>query len=296
MITILTPTYNRAYILVRLYESLKHQTLNDFEWIIVDDGSEDETEELIKQWKIEDNGFYIRYIKIKNGGKHRALNRAVPISKYEYIFIVDSDDYLVENAVELIHKWIATIAGSERFAGVAGLRAKPDGTIIGQCSIETEFIDATNIQRMKYKLLGDKAEVYRKDLLLKYPFPEFEGEKFIAEGAIWDAIASDGYKIRWFSKPIYIGDYLEDGLTKNDSIDRKIVNFQGYTYVERQNIHTRKFPHNVLAVGRYVDLAKKKGINNKDIIKKLGINKKMLLSGIVFGYIRVMIKKLIKKH
>ena len=187
MISILTPTYNRAHTLPRLYKSLKQQTMKDFEWIIVDDGSTDNTKYIVEKWIKEINLFNIIYIKQKNGGKHRALNKGIPHAKYDYIYIVDSDDYLTDDAVEKIHLWISTIDNKSKFAGVSGLKGKITDKgmiIIGQFPSKLEFIDATNLERKSKKLLGDKAEVYRKDILLKYPFPEFEGEKFLTEAVV----------------------------------------------------------------------------------------------------------------
>ena len=122
MITIMTPTYNRAYILKNAYESLKKQSSFDFEWIIVDDGSTDETEEIVRAWMVEEKNFSIIYEKQKNGGKHRAVNKGVSLAKYDYFFILDSDDELTEDAVATIHKWTSEIAGLKGFAGVAGLK------------------------------------------------------------------------------------------------------------------------------------------------------------------------------
>ena len=94
MITIMTPTYNRAYILGNAYNSLRNQTSFDFEWIIVDDGSTDETEQIVMKWIAEEKNFSIIYEKQKNGGKHRAVNRGVDLAHYDYFFILDSDDAL----------------------------------------------------------------------------------------------------------------------------------------------------------------------------------------------------------
>ncbi|AOT01790.1 hypothetical protein ESP131_00005 [Exiguobacterium sp. U13-1] len=109
-LTIITPTYNRAYILPKLYESLKRQTLLKFEWIIIDDGSIDNTESLVKSWmESVPLMFEINYFKQKNGGKHRALNLGVSKSRYEYIYIIDSDDYMTEDGVQHIYNWISSI-------------------------------------------------------------------------------------------------------------------------------------------------------------------------------------------
>ncbi|MBQ7385547.1 MAG: glycosyltransferase family 2 protein [Ruminococcus sp.] len=79
-ITVFTPTYNRAYIISNLYNSIKKQTFKNFEWLVVDDGSTDNTEDLFKKWQHEDNDFVIRYYKTVNGGKHRAINRALNLA------------------------------------------------------------------------------------------------------------------------------------------------------------------------------------------------------------------------
>lgn len=227
-VTVFTPTYNRAYIIHNLYRSLQRQTDKNFEWIVIDDGSSDDTEMLFQKWTTEKNEFSIIYYKIENGGKHRAINKAVYMASAEAFFIVDSDDYLVDNAVEKIIKWFEPIYHICEYAGVSGLkgyeREKPVGgwgTFIG------EYVDATNLERIQYGLLKDKAEVYKTSVLKKYPFPEFEGENFLTEGIVWNQIAMDGYKIRWFKEVIYICDYLEDGLTKC-GYKRYILNPKGY--------------------------------------------------------------------
>ena len=122
MITVLTPTYNRAATLPRLYESLKGQESYDFEWIVVDDGSIDHTRELVSSWIHDKAGFPIKYLRKENGGKHRALNYAMPYVKTAYTFIVDSDDYITSDAIKKISGWIKTIEGKDEFGGVSGTR------------------------------------------------------------------------------------------------------------------------------------------------------------------------------
>ena len=111
MITVFTPTYNRAHLLPRLFQTLKMQTVQDFEWIIVDDASNDDTETVVQQFREEKTLFPIRYYKQKRGGKHRAINLAVELAAGSYFFIVDSDDWLPENAIELIIGWLQEIQG-----------------------------------------------------------------------------------------------------------------------------------------------------------------------------------------
>lgn len=293
-LTIITPTYNRGYILGVLFESLCRQTINRFEWIIVDDGSTDDTQDIVTSWISNNVDFEIQYIKQSNGGKHRALNKGITYAQYNYIYIIDSDDYMTDDAVEMIYKWIDTIDGNDSFAGVSGLRGHKDNTIIGQFPNGKDYIDATNLERKKYKLLGDKAEVYKRDLLLKYKFPEFDNEKFLSEGAVWNKIAGDGYKIRWFGEIICICEYLEDGLSQNLSKQVLLNNFEGYAYNEKLKVHLAVFPDNLLAISRFIDLAEQKGLSLSEIKAKLNISNPILLFGIFTGALRKFMKRVLR--
>ncbi len=211
IITIFTPTYNRAYIIENLYRSLQRQTCKDFEWLIVDDGSTDNTEELFQEWSKEEN-FPVRYIKQQNGGKHRAINRGVKEAKGELFFIVDSDDYLMCDAIEKIIFCYEKIKEKKEFGGVCGLKCYPDGKRVGG---EDDFgvLDCNSLDfRYKYKVKGDMAEVIKTDVMREYPIPEFEGEKFCPEAVFFNRIAQK-YILRYFYEKIYICDYLPDGLT-----------------------------------------------------------------------------------
>lgn len=212
-VTVFTPTYNRAYILGKLYESLCRQTTTDFEWIVVDDGSTDDTGTLVRGWQ-EAAPFPLRYIKQENGGKHRAINRGVREARGELFFIVDSDDYLPDNAIERVVAQYEPIRGNDAFAGVCGMRVYPDGHRVGG-DVNFTTLDCTSIAfRDDYHVRGDLAEIFRTDVLARFPFPEFPGEKFCPESLVWMQIAMK-YKLRFFNEPIYICDYLPDGLTKN---------------------------------------------------------------------------------
>ncbi len=246
LITIFTPTYNRAYTLPRLYQSLKEQSCKCFEWLIIDDGSKDNTYELIQKWINETKDFQIRYYKTSNGGKQRAINKGVHLAQYSYFFIVDSDDFLHKSAIENIIHWINTINEYENFAGVSGIKCKFNGEYLNNTHLlgENKYIDGTNLEREKYNLTADMAEIYKTEILKKYPFPVWPDEKFTPECVVWDAIALDGYKIRWYNTPIYYCEYLEDGLTKS-----------GY----------RLYNNNLMgcAMGTNTKLKSMKGINNK---------------------------------
>lgn len=280
MITIMTPTYNRAYILHKAYMSLKKQTSFKFEWIIIDDGSTDNTEEMVNQWMRECTDFDIIYYKQSNGGKHRAINRAVQKARYEWFLILDSDDELTENAVEMIHVWIADVIGCNDIVGVAGLKGTAE-KVVGE-RLKCEYIDATNLERKKYGLLGDKAEVYKTEVLKQYPFPEFEGENFLRESAVWDRIAKDGFKLRWYNNIIYFCEYIEDGLTKNTNTETYKRNFNGFIYCSRLYIETRPWLLALYKCGDFYKVAKGKGITMRMAAQILNVDLLPFMAGVLF--------------
>lgn len=230
-LTIFTPTFNRINTLKKLYDSLLIQTNKEFEWIIIDDGSTDHTEEMVKGWLKGNNQFPISYRYKKNEGKHIAINEGAKVASGKWFFIVDSDDMLTSNAIERVLHYCDSIDNIPSFAGVVGLRGNQNGEAwnnwyqegnarrlkSNKSSIENvEYLDATSIEyRYKYKVRGDRAEVIRTDLLRRYPFPKFSGEKFLVESYLWLQLANDGYKFRWFNSIIYLTEYLQDGLTNN---------------------------------------------------------------------------------
>ena len=213
-ITVFTPTYNRAYSLSRLYESLKKQTFKDFEWLVVDDGSTDNTTDIIQRMINDSPFFKIQYIKTENGGKHRAINRGIELARGELFFLVDSDDWLPDDSLEYINQIEDGIPIEQKnnFAGIYGLKCHLNNEIIGR-TFQGEKLDINFLQRNKYGISGDKAEVYYTRVLKQYHFPEIEEEKFLTERIVWDKIAYDGYLIRFFNHNVYYCEYLEDGLT-----------------------------------------------------------------------------------
>lgn len=212
-ITIFTPTYNRAYILTRLYESLVAQTNRDFEWIVVDDCSTDDTAALLQRWTLE-NRINMRYIVLpQNGGKHAAINHGVAEARAPWFFIVDSDDHLLENAVEWAVARTSEVTANPAIGGISGTRIHPDGTRIGTPKTFDNLECLPTQLTMKYGISGDMAEIWRTDVLRSLPFPVFEGEKFCPEALIWFRIADRGLRVRYYCHPIYVCEYLGDGLT-----------------------------------------------------------------------------------
>ena len=293
-ITVFTPTYNRANTLECLFQSLCKQTVYHFEWLVVDDGSTDNTEELIRQLQKKCTLFPIRYFKKENGGKHTAINTGVELAKGFLFFIVDSDDYLMPGAIASIINWEQSIASKEQFAGISGNKGYSDNQLIGE-TFEGDFVDATALERDNCNLSGDKAEVYYTDVLKRYPFPVFEDERFLTERIVWNRMAEDGLKIRWFNKIIYIAEYRDDGLTKHyDQLLAK--NPQGYALDVKERI--RLFHYSKQRVdSEYFNyhMTVKNNIGFADKAKCLEISQFRLAKAIFCYYLRVLIRKVTPK-
>ena len=237
-ITIHTATYNRAYILGNAYESLRNQTCKDFEWIITDDGSTDETDKLVRGWQNKDNGFNIIYNKLEHVGIPRALNSGVNLANTKWFMMLDSDDTIASNTVELVCKWLSEIENDESFVGVGFVKCHPDGTYMKNqvplIDSNIGYVDATNIERKIYNLNMDMEEVTRIDLLKKHPFQYWPTEKYAPEQLNYNEIALLGYKYRWHNEKLYFCDYLPDGQTRDNKIVKN--NPMGFAMMYNQNM------------------------------------------------------------
>ena len=178
-LTVFTPTYNRAHTLKRTYDSLLEQSCKNFIWLIIDDGSTDNTRELVDEWRKNENGFEIQYIYKQNGGMHTAHNVAYENIHTELNVCIDSDDCMGKNAVQLIlDKWDQVY--DKGYAGIIGLDADFEGNVIG-CGFPGDLQETTVIGYYHSGGKGDKKLVYRTDIINKYPpYPVFEGEKYVA--------------------------------------------------------------------------------------------------------------------
>lgn len=210
-LTIVTPAYNRADKLPALYESLCRQTSDDFNWLVVDDGSQDGTKQVIE--KMEQEGrLLISYLYKPNGGKHTALNLAIKTVKTELFFIVDSDDVLTPDAVETILRDWDRVRDQD-LCGIGYLRGYDSSKVIGDRYTADGLVDTFINERYNRGINGDKAEVWvTKCLQEAGGFPEYPGERFISESVLWIKMARKR-KMLFRNKIIYITEYLAGGLS-----------------------------------------------------------------------------------
>ena len=213
LLTIITPTYNRRNLLNNLYKSLLQQAESNFIWMVVDDGSTDNTEEIVNKYQ-EDEKIPIIYIRKENGGKHTALNVGIKKIVTELTMIVDSDDSLLPSATSEIERYYNKYGENNRIATWTFLRCDPDGKPILGLDRD-EFVENYIKYRIRENRPGDMAEVFRTDVLKRFPFPEFPGEKFLSEDVVWIEIGKH-YDSVFINKAIYQCEYLEGGLTAND--------------------------------------------------------------------------------
>jgi len=210
--TILTPTFNRAHTLARAYQSLNEQSYNDFEWVIVDDGSTDHTKDLVAQWQ-QEASFPIIYHWQRRQHKKSAFNQGVRLARGELVVALDSDDTLVADALYEMARWWWSINESHRhqFVGVTGLCKGPDGQVVGDLfPYDVLDTDALSLY-FKYQVRGEKFGCLKQEVLLQFPFPEYPG--FIPESLVWRAIARAGYRQRFVNQVFRVYHPSADGLT-----------------------------------------------------------------------------------
>ena len=213
-LTVFTPSYNRAYCLQQGYDSLLRQTSHDFLWLIIDDGSTDNTKELVQSWILE-HKIDIKYHYQDNQGMHGGHNAAYRLIETELNVCIDSDDFMPDTAVEHILTCWRTTENKENLSGIIGLDAFKNGQIIGQKI--PEYIENTTLEDLhnKYKVSGDKKLVLRTDIVKKFPpYPIFPEERFVPLGTLYLLIDKQ-YKLHCLNKMLCIVEYMEDGSSRN---------------------------------------------------------------------------------
>lgn len=235
-LTVFTPAYNRAHTIGRTYESLCRQTCKDFEWLVIDDGSSDNTRELIEGW-IEEGKIPIRYIYQENQGMHGAHNTAYKNITTELNTCIDSDDWMPDDAVEIIvNLWKEK--GCERYAGIIGLDYASSGGLIG-----TKFPDGISESTLSGFYAkggqGDKKLVLRTDVVKKYPeYPRFENERYFGLVYLYSLIDQD-YTCLVINKPLVIVDYQLDG-SSHGMYRQYWNNPQGFMYLRKETMRLNK--------------------------------------------------------
>lgn len=210
MLTVFTPTYNRESCLERLYRSLLEQEYQDFEWLVVDDGSTDSTMQMVRRFA-DEKKIPIRYFYKPNGGKHTAYNWGLAEARGDWFMCVDADDYLHSEAVTRIAKTVARLGTSD---GIAAYKQDTEGR-----RLSAEF--PSNIERckisdlaLKFMCSGEFSFVFPTVLAQKFPFPVFQGEKFVGESVIYDRIEQSCH-VFLLPEIITICEYQTDGYSKN---------------------------------------------------------------------------------
>ncbi len=211
-ITVFTPTFNRAYCLHQVYDSLCRQTATDFIWLIIDDGSSDTTSQLVQSW-INEGKIEIQYHYKTNGGMHTGHNAAYKLIQTPFNVCIDSDDYLTDNAIEIILKHVQDLAPN--FAGIVGLDAEKKGAIIG--TRMPDNVDKTKLNELYlvHRVKGDKKLVYRTEVVKKYPpYPEYPEERFVPLDYI-PLLIDQEYDLKPVNEVLCIVEYQPDGSSMN---------------------------------------------------------------------------------
>lgn len=228
-LTVFTPTYNRAYVLKQCYDSLCRQTCKDFVWLIVDDGSSDNTKEIVDEWIAKDNGFEIRYVYKQNGGMHTGHNKAYELIDTELNVCIDSDDFMPDDAVELIVNFWKENKDSS-YSGILALDVYKNGQVIGKELPNKKSTTLSGYYQNGGQ--GDKKLIYRTEIINKYPpYPEFEGEKFVPLDYKY-LLADQDYELLIMNKPVCVVEYMEDGSSKN-MLRQYYKNPRGFAFMRK---------------------------------------------------------------
>ena len=271
-ITVFTPVYNRAHTLDRLYESLMRQTYKDFEWAVVDDGSTDESVKKINRYIKDNKYFNIKFLQNSHGGKHRAVNSGIKVAEGKLFFMLDSDDWLLEDALEKVIRWEKEIPRN------------PKGELISK-GLKEKYIYMPLTKMIKIGIDGDHADILYTEVFKKYPYPEIEGEMHIAPGVPFIRMANDGYNLLFFNEVIYIAEYGPDGLTAMGD-KKSLDNFKGYTLRTRELLHSDVgLKKKVKTLIKYCLLAKYLSYDIKEISNMLNESRSKVLFSMIISRI-----------
>lgn len=278
-LTVFTATYNRAYVLKQSYDSLCRQTCKDFVWLIVDDGSSDNTKEIVEKWMANDNGFEIRYVYKQNGGMHTGHNKAYELIDTELNVCIDSDDFMPDDAVELIVNFWKENKDSS-YSGILALDVYKNGQVIGKELPNKKSTTLSGYYQNGGQ--GDKKLIYRTEIINKYPpYPEFEEEKFVPLDYKY-LLADQDYELLIMNKPVCVVEYMEDGSSKN-MLRQYYKNPRGFAFMRKVHMkYDKEFLKKFKTCVHYVSssfISK-----NKGFIKE-SPKKGMTVLAIPFGFV-----------
>lgn len=274
--SVFTPTYNRGFLLHRVFESLNHQTIQNFEWIIVDDGSTDNTKQIIDDFK-KNSKFPIVYHWKENGGKHTAINMGVKIARGYFFAIIDSDDWYNKTALEKMLQYWNTIEEEKKndYCGVTGLFTYQDGSIVGK-KFPSDIFDVRDIELIYvHKVHGDKIGINKTDVMKEFPFPEELGS-FVTEALIWNRKGMK-YLTRFVNESFAFKEYQKKGLSDNGLIHAIKSSRATVTVLKEVLQSGMKLPFSVLLKVNinYIRYAIHAQVNSNEM--RIVINKKLFL-------------------
>lgn len=259
LLTIFTPAYNRADKLKQIYLSLEKQINNEFEWIIIDDGSEDDTEKVVTQL-MKKSAMNIRYYRKENGGKHTAHNMAVDIALGEFFLCLDSDDHMSQNSVGKLLNAVKQCGSNH---GIVAYKCDQNKKLLSDTFPEIEYVPSIYALKQDYNCKGEFAFVFPTELLKENKFPVFEGERFLTESVLYDKLSCKMYIL---PEVIEVCEYQTDGLSNNLNEIMK-NNPAGYCLYFMQRIDMQNsFKDRVITIGKYICFSffagKKKSVYN----------------------------------
>lgn len=254
-LSILTATYNRANFLPKLYESIKENLKYNItpEWIVVDDGSIDDTKNIVQSFK-DENKVIIKYLYQKNSGKMAAINEAVKMATGDLMVDCDSDDYFVNNSFEIIEKNAEKILNNEKFYGLVFLKREENGKISGKEFKQKEYITTMFDLYFKEDIGGEKILVYNSKIRKMYSHQLEHNEKFITEARMYHKM-DEKYKLIAINEVIEQGSYIEDGYTKNINKTFKSNPYGYYMYFKElleKNMKGVKFSKRLYVIKHYI--------------------------------------------
>ena len=269
LFTIFTPTFNRAELLKRVYDSLKKQSFKDFEWLIINDSSPDDTDEVVAAF-IKENAFPIVYKKQEHGGKMRAMNKAGDFARGEWIMIHDDDDFMPENALEITAKYIELANSIPNCDELSGMKVFTNCKNV-RAYIPGEYVITDFAERRKKGWIGDEGIFYRTSVFKKCKATEFEGEYDSHFSIPAFKMCMQGSKMLMFNDVVYIGDYLEDGLSNDTQKGAYLLRiFNGYTEGVNLELHLDVgLKRKIEIIGKYTLIARQKGLDYSEIHKKI---------------------------